>query len=287
MVGSSLQGGDVEIYVADDGQTLLEVELADETVWLSLNQMVNLFDRDKSVISRHLRNIFQTGELMKDSVVAKNATTAADGKIYQVDYYNLDAIISVGYRVNSKRGTQFRQWATRTLRDHLVKGYTLNEQRLREQTEKLTEMGRSVDLLTRTLANQELVNDTGKEVLRVIGDYAYALTTLDRFDHGTLTFEGTSGQAAFALDYERGIEIVRSMMTDFDGLFGQEKNQGFKSALGAIYQTFDGKDLYPTVEEKTASLLCFVVKNHALKDPYVRDFLELNLSMSLVPGSLA
>jgi prophage maintenance system killer protein len=203
---------------------------------------------------------------MQSAVVAKNATTAADGKVYQVDYYNLDAIISVGYRVNSLRGTQFRQWATRVLRDHLVKGYTLNEQRLREERAKFKEMQRTVELLSRTLANQELVTETGREVLQVITDYAYALATLDRYDHGTLAVEATSGPATFVLAYAEAIAIVKSMKGEFDGLFGQEKDQGFKSALGAIYQTFDCKDVYPSVDEKAANLLYFIVKNHAFTD---------------------
>jgi prophage maintenance system killer protein len=257
---------EVVIYQAEDGNAALEVQLDHETVWLSLNQMAALFQRDKSVVSRHLRNVFQTGELMQSAVVAKNATTAADGKVYQVDYYNLDAIISVGYRVNSLRGTQFRQWATRVLRDHLVKGYTLNEQRLRDERAKFKEMQRTVELLSRTLANQELVTETGREVLQVITDYAYALATLDRYDHGTLAFEATSGPAAFVLEYAEAIGIVQSMKDDFDGLFGQEKDQGFQSALGAVYQTFDGNDLYPSIEEKAANLFYFIVKNHAFSD---------------------
>jgi len=257
---------DVIIYQARDGKTRLEVQLDHETVWLSLNQMAELFQRDKSVISRHLRNVFQTGELSRSAVVAKNATTAADGKTYQVDSYNLDAIISVGYRVNSLRGTQFRQWATRVLHDHLVRGYTFNEQRLREETAKLREMQQTVDLLARTLANQELVTETGKDVLRVISDYAYALATLDRYDHGTLSLGETTGKTLRIIDYDEGIGLVKAMKGDFDGLFGIEKDQGFKSALGTIYQTFDGKELYPSVEEKAANLLYFVVKNHAFSD---------------------
>lgn len=257
---------EIVIYKAEDGGTTLEVSLEADTVWLNLNQMAELFQRDKSVVSRHLRNIFQTGELAKAAVVAKNATTAADGKTYQVDYFNLDAIISVGYRVNSIRGTQFRQWATRVLRDHLVKGYTIHEQRLREETAKFKELRQTVDLLARTLTAQELVNDTGRDVLRVISDYAYALATLDRYDHGTLAIEQTTGKTLHVIDYEQAMGIVHAMKGEFDGLFGIEKDQGFKSALGAIYQTFDGKELYPSVEEKAANLLYFVVKNHAFSD---------------------
>jgi prophage maintenance system killer protein len=152
------------------------------------------------------------------------------------------------------------------LRDHLVKGYTIHEQRLREESSKLREMRQTVDLLARTLATQELVTETGKDVLRVISDYAYALATLDRYDHGTLAIEGTTGKALHVIDYAEGISLVKAMEGEFDGLFGIEKDQGFKSALGTIYQTFDGQELYPSIEEKAANLLYFVVKNHAFSD---------------------
>ena len=160
------RGGEVVVYEAPDGQVRFEVRLERETVWLSLNQMAELFGRDKSVISRHLRNVFESEELEREAVVAKNATTAADGKAYQVEYFNLDAILSVGYRVNSKRGTQFRIWATRTLRDHLLRGYTLNERRLREKG--LAEIEQAMSLLARTLIAHALVTDEGRAVLEVV-----------------------------------------------------------------------------------------------------------------------
>jgi len=202
---------DISIYQAPDGKAKLEVHLVQESVWLSLNQMVDLFGRDKSVISRHLNNVFKEKELDRQAVVAKFATTAADGKTYQVDHYNLDVIISVGYRVKSLQGTKFRQWATQTLRDHIVEGYTLNKARLQEEAAKMLEMQKAFQLLARTLSRREMVNDAGKEVLHVINDYAYALATLDRYDHGTLAIEGTSGSAAFILEYKEAITIVRSM----------------------------------------------------------------------------
>jgi prophage maintenance system killer protein len=254
------------IYQSPDGAATLEVRLDHETVWLTQDQMAELFGRERSVITKHLRNVFKEGELEEDSVRAKYAHTAADGKEYLTQFYNLDAIISVGYRVNSKQGTCFRQWATQVLRDHIVKGYTVNEQRLREESAKLLEMRQTVELLARTLENRELVSETGRDVLRVIGDYAYALTLLDRYDHGTLAIEETTGKALHVIDYDEAIGIVASMKGEFDGLFGIEKDQGFKSALGAIYQTFGGNELYPSVEEKGANLLYFVVKNHAFSD---------------------
>ncbi|ALC16748.1 cytochrome c biogenesis protein CycH [Desulfuromonas soudanensis] len=259
-------GGEFVLFQAEDGKTRLEVQLDHETVWLTQDQMAKLFERERSVVTKHLRNVFREGELDEMAVCAKHAHTAGDGKTYQTQYYNLDVIISVGYRVKSKRGTQFRQWATRVLRDHLVKGYTIHEQRLREETAKLREMQQTVDLLARTLTTQELLTETGKDVLRVINDYAYALATLDRYDHGTLTIEETTRRALRVIGYEEAIGLVQAMKGEFDGLFGIEKDQGFKSALGTIYQTFDGKELYPSVEEKAANLLYFVVKNHAFSD---------------------
>lgn len=255
--------GDIVIYQAETGVTSLQVHLDHDTVWLTQKQMAELFQRERSVITKHLRNVFTEGELDEKSNV-QNMHFAFSDK--PVTIYNLDVIISVGYRVKSQQGTRFRQWATRVLHDHIVKGYTVNEQRLREESAKLQEMRQTMELLARTLTTQEMVTETGRDVLRVINDYAYALATLDRYDHGTLAIEGTTRQALHVIDYAEGIGIVTAMKGEFDGLFGLEKDQGFKSALGAIYQTFDGKELYPSVEEKGANLLYFVVKNHAFSD---------------------
>ncbi len=253
----------IVLYQGADGSASLEVHLDHETVWLTQKQMAELFQRERSVITKHLRNVFSEGELDEKSNV-QNMHFAFSDK--PVTLYNLDVIISVGYRVKSQQGTRFRQWATRMLRDHIVNGYSLNEQRLREESAKLQAMRQTVELLARTLTNQALVSDTGRDVLRVIADYAYALALLDRYDHGTLTIEGTTQKALHVIQYEEAIGIVTSMKGEFDGLFGLEKDQGFKSALGAIYQTFGGEELYPSVEEKGANLLYFVVKNHAFSD---------------------
>jgi len=259
--------GEIVLYQSPDGKAALDVRLEGETLWLNLNQLAGLFERDKSVISRHLGNVFRSGELERNSVVAFFATTAADGKTYNVEYFNLDAIISVGYRVNSKRGTQFRIWATNVLREHLVRGFTLNEKRLREQEQKLTDLRRTVGLLGQTLAHQAIGLDEAMGLLKVITDYAYALTTLDRFDHGTLIIEEViTRPAPYVLTYDAATKIVKAMQPGFGGLFGLEKDHGFKSALGAVYQTFGGEELYPSVEEKAANLLYFVVKNHAFSD---------------------
>lgn len=255
----------VVLYQREDGAHL-DVHLDADTVWLTQKQMAELFDKDVRTVNEHIRNIFKEGELGEASVIRKFRITAADGKSYDTAHYNLDVIISVGYRVKSRQGTRFRQWATGVLRQHIVSGYTVNEQRLREEGVKLHEMQRTVALLARTLTHQELVTELGKDVLAVITDYAYALTLLDRYDHGTLAIEGTTGELSQGIGYEEGIAIVAGMKGQFDGLFGLEKDQGFKSALATIHQTFDGRDLYPSVEEKAAHLLYFIVKNHAFSD---------------------
>jgi len=276
-------GGEVVLFQANDGKTWLDVQLDQDTVWLNQAQMVALFERDVSVISRHIRNVFSEGELPEKSNLQKMQIANSDRPVV---YYSLEVIISVGYRVKSQRGTQFRQWATRVLREHLVNGYTVHEQRLRDESAKFRQLQQTVDLLARTLMAQELVTGTGKDVLRVISDYAYALATLDRYDHGTLTIEETTAKVLHIIDYEEGIALVKSMKGEFEGLFGIEKDQGFKSALGAIYQTFDGKELYPSVEEKAANLLYFVVKNHAFSDGNKRISAALFIYFLAVNGIL-
>lgn len=259
----------ITLYQSPDGATSLDVRLDHETVWLTQKQMAELFGKNTDTIGLHIRNAYKEGELSEEGTTEESSVVQNEGlrQIHRkIRFYSLDVIISVGYRVKSQQGTRFRQWASKILKDHIVKGYTVNEQRFREQTEKLTEMRRTVELLARTLANQELVSETGKDVLRVITDYAYALNLLDRYDHGTLTIEETTRQALHTIDYDEAIGIVASMKGEFDGLFGIEKDQGFKSALGTIYQTFGGEELYPSVEEKGANLLYFVVKNHAFSD---------------------
>jgi hypothetical protein len=260
---------DVILYGSEDGSVQLEVQLERETVWLNQRQMSELFDKDTDTIGLHIRNIYKEGELARMGTTEKSSVVQNEGDRQvrrKINFYNLDVIISVGYRVKSKRGTQFRQWATQVLREHLVRGFTLNEKRLREQDQKLIDLRRTVGLLEQTLVHQAIGLDEAKGLLRVITDYAYALTTLDRFDHGTLAIEQTTHPTAFVMSYEAAMEIVKAMKTGFGGLFGLEKDQGFKSALGAIYQTFGGEELYPSIEEKAANLFYFVVKDHASID---------------------
>jgi len=257
---------EILIYQAEDGSVITEVRLEQESVWLSQAKLAELFGRERSVITKHINNIFKEGELVPESVCANFAHTAEDGKTYAVKHFNLDVIISVGYRVKSIRGTQFRIWANQILKDYLLRGYALNEKRLQEQNQKLIDLRDTVALLEKTVAHQAVGEDEAKGLLKVIADYAYALTTLDRYDHGSLDLNGISKPTSFILDYDAAMEVVSSMKGEFDGLFGMEKDQGFRSALGAIDQTFDGKDVYPSVEEKAANLLYFVVKNHAFSD---------------------
>jgi len=245
----------------------LEVRLTEETVWLSLNQLADLFERDKSVISRHLRNIFEEKELNKGSVVAKYATTASDGKIYKVEYFNLDAIISIGYRVNSLRGTQFRIWATNVLRKHLVDGYTINEKRLKAQQDKIKELQNAVRLLG-NVALLEGISDEAKGIVQIITEYSRALNILDDFDHQRLVSPKGTKKSKYKLTYEEARNIIEQMKKKFrnSALVGQEKDKSFQGSIGAIYQTFDGKDVYPTTEDKAAHLLYFVTKNHSFVD---------------------
>jgi len=266
---TSQSPNEIILYKSPDGSTRLEVSLHDDTIWLAQSQLAELFDVNVPAVSKHVRNILGSGELDASATVSKMERVQIEGgrevKRSKV-LYNLDMIISIGYRVNSAKATSFRIWATNVLKNHIVKGYTVNEQRLREESAKLQEMRQTMELLARTLAAQELVTDTGRDVLKVITDYAYALNLLDRYDHGTLAIEETTRQALHIINYDEAIGIVASMKGEFDGLFGIEKDQGFKSALGAIYQTFGGEELYPSVEEKGANLLYFIVKNHAFSD---------------------
>ncbi|MBU2601022.1 MAG: type II toxin-antitoxin system death-on-curing family toxin [Actinobacteria bacterium] len=253
--------GDVVLYQAPNGTVELDVRLERETLWLSLDQMASLFDRDKSVISRHLRNVFREGELEREAVVAKNATTAADGKTYRVEFFNLDAIISVGYRVNSRRGTQFRIWATNVLKDHILKGYSVNQNRLRD-------LNQAVRLIADTVNRRDLSGDEAKALLRVVGEYSHALDLLDDYDHQRVDAPAATGKVVHMMSYEEALRIVAQLRGRFgeSAVFGVEKDKGLASALGAVMQTGGGADVYPSLEQKAAHLLYFLVKNHAFVD---------------------
>jgi prophage maintenance system killer protein len=253
--------GEIVIYQPAKGGGRLKVRLEEETLWLSLNQIADLFGRDKSVISRHLRNVFRDGELDRQSVVAFFATTAADGKTYNVEYFSLDAILSVGYRVNSVRGTQFRIWATGVLRDYLVKGYSVNAQRLKE-------LRQSLRLVGQVLKRYDVTSDQARGLLQVVTDYSGALDLLDDYDHQRVSVGTLKPQEAKGINHNEAMAIVGELRRKFGGseLFGKEKDQSLRGSLGAVMQSFEGRDLYPSLEEKAAHLLYFLVKNHSFVD---------------------
>ena len=247
-----------EIILFENQNVKLEVNMKDETVWLSLDQMAELFDRDKSVISRHIKNALT--EELDSSVVANFATTAKDGKTYQVQYYSLDMIISVGYRVKSKNGVIFRKWATKVLKDYMIKGYAVNQKRLEylEKTIKLIDIAGRIDT--------ELKGNEAQEIIKVINNYSNALDLLDDYDHKRIVKpSGTKNNQK--ITYEDCMDIVSKLKFNSDSdLFALERDEGLKEVIGTIYQSFDGNDLYPTIEEKAANFLYLITKNHTFID---------------------
>lgn len=256
----------IEIYKSLDNAIELQVNLDKDTVWLTQEQLVLLFQRDQSVISRHIRNVFNENELDEKSNMQKMHIANSDKP---VSYYNLDVIISVGYRVKSKQGTQFRQWATQRLKDYLVKGYALNEKRLKELHYKYSDLQQAIKLAANAGNIESLSSTEATGILNVIEQYAYALETLDKYDHQKLTIDSNPLETEIQkLSYEEAIHQI-TIWRDYQKagkLFGNEKDQSFKSSLETIYQTFDTRDLYPSLEEKAAHLLYFVVKNHSFSD---------------------
>jgi prophage maintenance system killer protein len=251
------------IYQTDDDQTQLDVRLENETVWLTTQQMAMLFDREESNIRRHVINVFKEGELKKENNVH---FLHVNGVKKPVPFYNLDIIISVGYRVKSQRGVQFRQWANRVLKQYLIKGYAINE-RLRH--EQISELRQLVQVVSRTLQHREQENTIEtQDLLDVVVDYTYALDTLDNYDYERLTIDQTTKNASFHATYENAMEQIQRLRDKFGAsvLFGNEKDDSFKSSIGQIYQTFGGEELYPSVEEKAAMLLYLVTKNHSFSD---------------------
>lgn len=252
----------IEIYQAGDGQTQIEVTFEQDSVWLNRIQLAELFDRDVKTIGKHINNVFNEGELDKASVVAKFATTAADGKTYQIDHYNLDVIISVGYRVNSKRGTQFRQWATQRLKDYLVQGYAINEKRLAQKQQEVQTLKDGIRILSRAIEGK--IGDTGLEWLN---QFAIGLELLDDYDHERLDTKGTTKRSAVYPEMGDYQQVIDTMKADFDSaVFGKEKDGSFQSAVAQIAKGFGDEDFYPSIEEKAATLLYLIVKNHGFVD---------------------
>ncbi len=258
----NIEAGKVVLYKKG-----LEVQLREDTVWLTQKQISELFNTERSVITKHIRNIFRTNELNKDSVCANFAHTAEDGKVYQTQFYNLDLIISVGYRVNSKQGTQFRIWATKVLKQHLVEGYTINEKRLKKQEQKYLELKNAVSLIGNVVQIENLPVEA-KGLAQVISEYTRALDILDDFDHKNLKVPKGRKRGKYKMTYKEARVVIDAMKEKFkdSAIVGQEKDQSFKSSINAIYQSAGGKDAYSTIEEKAAHLLYFVTKNHSFVD---------------------
>ena len=264
-------GSSIVLYTTDDGSTQLEVKLERDTVWLTQSQMAVLFGRDRTVITRHIRNIFKEGELEESLVCAKNAQPKKYGRrndfeqITETTFYNLDVIISVGYRVKSIKGTKFRVWATSLIKQYLLKGYIIDKKRL----DHYDELKDVVRLMSRALTLQDKVSEGEYSGLfNVITDYVYALDTLDRYDYQSLKIDKTTKDEPFRATYENAMDAINALKVKFGGSrwFANEKDDSFRSSIGQIYQTFGGDDLYPSVEEKAAMLLYLVVKNHSFID---------------------
>ena len=259
----------IEIYSSLDGSIQLNVKLENDTVWLTQSQMAELFGVDRTSIVRHIRNIYKSEELDQNSTCAKNAQVRTEGHrsiLREIPYYNLDMIISVGYRVNSKNATSFRRWATSVLKQYLIKGYAINQQ---IKLDRYNELKDVVRLMSRTVGLQEKV--TSEEyggLFNVISDYVYALDTLDHYDYQSLSIQKTTKEEPFRATYDNAMEAINALKEKFGGSqwFANEKDDSFKSSIGQIYQTFGGEDLYPSVEEKAAMLLYLVVKNHSFSD---------------------
>ena len=262
----------IEIYRSQDGSVQLNVKLENETVWLTQSQMAELFGKDRTTINRHISNIFKEGELDEFLVCAKNAHTKNYGRrsgftqIKEITLYNLDVIISVGYRVKSVQGTRFHQWATSVLKQYLIKGYAINQQ---IKLDRYNELKDVVRLMSRAVGLQDKVTtDEYSGLFNVISDYVYALDTLDQYDYQSLSISKTTKDESFRATYDNAMEAINALKEKFGGSkwFANEKDDSFKSSIGQIYQTFGGEELYPSVEEKAAMLLYLVVKNHSFSD---------------------
>ncbi len=258
--------GDIVKFI--DGEIEVQAKVEDETIWITQKQMCELFGRDKSVISRHINNVFKSGELDRNSVVAKIATTAADGKTYQVEYYNLDVIISVGYRVNSKKATKFRQWATKVLKSYILKGYALNQKRLEKN---FSEFQKEIEFLQRAIKSQNLGEIEAKGFLDIVTKYAKSWVLLNQFDENRLEIP-KGKEAKFILDYDEAVKEIAKLKQNLiekneaTNLFGLERENSFKGIIRNIYQTFGGVDLLPSIEEKAANLFYYIVKDHPFVD---------------------
>jgi len=266
-----MKHSEIKIYKNKKGDTSIEVKLNNETVWLNQSQIETLFQTDRTSINRHIRNIYKTRELDENRTCAKFAQVQKEGKRTierNIKYYNLDIIIAVGYRVNSKQGTEFRIWANQLLREYLIKGFTINQEKLEKQNKQLLELKKTVKILSNVISKKELSNDESRGLLDIISDYSYALDVLDKYDYQSLKIENITTNEIYQLTYKeaiRQIQLTKRVYGNSD-LFGHEKDKSFRSSIATIYQTFGEVDLYPSIEEKAANLLYFIVKNHSFSD---------------------
>ena len=261
------------IYTSEDGSISLDTKLENDTIWLTQKQMAELFDVKTPAISKHLKNIFNTGELREDVVISILETTTKHGAIEgktqksSTKFYNLDAIISVGYRVNSSRATQFRIWATNTLREYLTNGYVINEKMLKTQQNKIQTLQSTVNLLKRSLQNQISTVNEAQDIANIMDNFAQGLDLLDDFDHKTLDTKGITRKDAAIISKEEYLSVINKMKSEFaSDVFANPKDDSFDSSINQIYQTFGGQDCYPTLEEKAAMLLYLITKNHSFSD---------------------
>lgn len=277
----------IVIYESGKGEFQLDVRLDKETVWLNQTQLCGLFDKNKRTISEHIRNVFKEGELAEKQVVRNFRTTAADGKLYNVNYYNLDIIISVGYRVKSIRGTQFRIWATKVLKEHIIRGYSTNQKRLEE-------LKKSIKLINAVVDKYSINTDEVKALIKIVSDYTYALDLLDDYDYQRVRVSSVSEIKSVRISYQQVRDIIDRLRIKFTAgsLFGKEKDKSIHSCINTIYQSFGEQELYPSIEEKASNLLYFLVKNHPFVDGNKRIaaflfvwFLDLNNCLYRKDGS--
>ncbi len=267
---SDFQKGEIVIYTSKDGSVSLDTKLENETIWLTQDMIVKLFDSSKANISEHISRIFKDEELDKNSTVRKFRTVRKEGSrtvSRELEYYNLDMIIAVGYRVNSKVATKFRIWATNTLKEYITKGYAINEKMLKSKQKQIHTLQSALNLLTRSIENQIETVDDAQNVAKILDNFAKGLNLLDNFDHKTLDSKGFTEKEAVIIPEQEYLEIIDKMKSDFaSDVFGVPKDGSFASSINQIYQTFDGKDCYPSLEEKAATLLYLITKNHSFSD---------------------
>ena len=262
--------GEIVIYTSDDGKVSLDTKLENDTIWLTQKDMAELFGVKTPAINKHLMNIYKEGELNQDATVSILEIVQKEGSRSvkrQKTFYNLDAIISVGYRVNSSRATQFRIWATNVLKEYLIKGYTINEKALKDKQEKIQTLQTTVSLLSRSLINQIESLDDAQQIAKILDNFAKGLDLLDNFDHKTLDANGVTQKEAVKIPIKEFLSVINEMKSEFaSDVFANPKDDSFESSVNQIYQTFGGNDCYPTLEEKAAMLLYLITKNHSFSD---------------------